>query len=202
MWLTLCILAYRLFATTCKHPCLKPLGVHFRHLCLFMNALLALRPCKAFGRSFQASLPCSLLPLHRILTFPQPLQKDNNPSLSTTSLPPLSKGGGLTARHKLLSCCVLIATHLPFYSLNFSAVKTEGLLYHPSPRTIPPTFRRARVCVCLYSFVFALSPSLFVGERAGPSRCPPYFHSPNHCKRTIIPCPTPCSCLPCQREVA
>ena len=166
MWLTLCILAYRLFATTCKHPCLKPLGVHFRHLCLFMNALLALRPCKAFGRSFQASLPCSLLPLHRILTFPQPLQKDNNPSLSTTSLPPLSKGGGLTARHKLLSCCVLIATHLPFYSLNFSAVKTEGLLYHPSPRTIPPTFRRARVCVCLYSFVFALSPSLFVGERA------------------------------------
>ena len=58
VWLSLCILAYRLFATTCKHPCLKPLGVHFRHPCLFMNALLALRPCKAFGRSFQASLPC------------------------------------------------------------------------------------------------------------------------------------------------
>ena len=57
VWLSLCILAYRLFATTCKHPCLKPLGVHFRHPCLFMNALLALRPCKAFGRSFQASLP-------------------------------------------------------------------------------------------------------------------------------------------------
>ena len=47
----------------------------------------------------------------------------------TMPLPPLSKGGGLTARHKLLSCCVLIATHLPFYSLNFYAVKTEGLLY-------------------------------------------------------------------------
>ena len=45
VWLSLCILAYRLFATTCKHPCLKPLGVHFRHPCLFMNALLALRPC-------------------------------------------------------------------------------------------------------------------------------------------------------------
>ena len=55
------------------------------------------------------------------------------PLLSTTSLPPLSKGGGLTARHKLLSCCVLIATHLPFYSLNFSAVKTEGLLYTHQP---------------------------------------------------------------------
>ena len=40
-----------------------------RHPCLFMNALLALRPCKAFVRSFQASLPCSLLPLHQPLRF-------------------------------------------------------------------------------------------------------------------------------------
>ena len=74
VWLSLCILAYRLFATTCKHPCLKPLGVHFRHPCLFMNALLALRPCKAFGRSFQASLPCLPLPLHQPPTLPQALQ--------------------------------------------------------------------------------------------------------------------------------
>ena len=49
------------------------------------------------------------------------------------NLPPLSKEGGLTARHKLLSCCVLIATHPPFYSPNFSAVKTEGLLYTTNP---------------------------------------------------------------------
>ena len=34
-----------------------------------MNALLALRLCKAFGRSFQASLPCLPLPLHRPLHF-------------------------------------------------------------------------------------------------------------------------------------
>ena len=64
---------------------------------------------------------------------PQPSQKDNNPSLSTMSLPPLSKGGGLTARHKLLLCCVLLATRPPFYSLNFYAVKTEGLLYTHQP---------------------------------------------------------------------
>ena len=51
------------------------------------------------------------------------------------NLPPLSKGGGLTAKHKLLLCCVLLATRPPFYSLNFSAVKTEGLLYHPSLST-------------------------------------------------------------------
>ena len=55
------------------------------------------------------------------------------PSKSTISLPPLSKGGGLTARHKLLSCCVLLATRPPFYSLNFYAVKTEGLLYTHQP---------------------------------------------------------------------
>ena len=36
------------------------------------------------------------------------------PSLSTTFLPPLSKGGGLTARHKLLLCCFLLAICPPF----------------------------------------------------------------------------------------
>ena len=30
------------------------------------------------------------------------------------NLPPLSKEGGLTARHKLLSCCILLAIHPPF----------------------------------------------------------------------------------------
>ena len=77
------------------------------------------------------------------------------PLLSTTSLPPLSKGGGLTARHKLLLHCVCLQYIRHFYSPNFSAVKTEGLL--PIP-TINEIFRN-------------------------------------------IPCPTPCPCLPCQREV-
>ena len=44
------------------------------HPCLFMNALLALRPCKAFGRSFQASLPCLPLPLHQPPSLPQALR--------------------------------------------------------------------------------------------------------------------------------
>ena len=42
-------------------------------------------------------------------------------------LPPLSKGGGLTAWHKPLLYSVLLAIPPPFYSPNFSAVKTEGL---------------------------------------------------------------------------
>ena len=37
------------------------------------------------------------------------LPKPHFPLKSTISLPPLSKGGGLTARHKLLLCCVLLA---------------------------------------------------------------------------------------------
>ena len=113
-----CVL-HRLFATTCKHPCLKPLGTHAKASLPLYERSVGFASCKAFGRSFQASLPCLLLPLHRTSLFPQPLQKDNNPSPHTqpfqirtiprkspTPLPPLSKGGGLTARHKLLLCCV------------------------------------------------------------------------------------------------
>ena len=36
----------------------------------------------------------------------QPFQIRTIPRKSPTPLPPLSKGGGLTARHKLLLCCV------------------------------------------------------------------------------------------------
>ena len=70
----------------------------------------------------------------------QPFQNRTIPCPAPPHLPPLSKGGGLTASHKLSLCCVLLATRPPFYSLNFSAVKTEGLLYHPSLSTtsMPP----------------------------------------------------------------
>ena len=42
------------------------------------------------------------------------LPKPHFPSKSTISLPPLSKGGGLTAKHKLLPCNVLLAIHPSF----------------------------------------------------------------------------------------
>ena len=41
------------------------------------------------------------------------------PQKSPSHLPPLSKGGGLTAKHKLLLCCVLIAYPRPFYHQTF-----------------------------------------------------------------------------------
>ena len=133
VWLTLCILAYRLFATTCKHPCLKPLGTHAKASLPLYERSVGFASCKAFGRSFQASLPCLLLPLHRTFPFPQPLQKDNNPLPRTMFLPPLSKGGGLTARHKLLLCCVLLATRPPFLFTKLFCRQDGGIV-------TPPTF--------------------------------------------------------------
>ena len=47
---------------------------------------------KLRAHTLKASLPCLLLPLHRILPSPQPLQKDDNPSLRTAFLPPLFRG--------------------------------------------------------------------------------------------------------------
>ena len=45
----------------------------------------------------------------------QPFQNRTTPCSAPTPLPPLSKGGGLTARHKLFLCCVLLAIYLPFF---------------------------------------------------------------------------------------
>ena len=62
------------------------------------------------------------------------------PRLAPSRLPPLSKGGGLTASHKLSLCCVLLAIQPPFLFTKLFAVKTEGLVYHPSLSTtsMPP----------------------------------------------------------------
>ena len=54
------------------------------------------------------------------------------PLLSTTSLPPLSKGGGLTARHKLLLCCVLLAIRLPFQFIKLFCRQDGGIASPPS----------------------------------------------------------------------
>ena len=83
----------------------------------------------------------------KVIALYQPFQNRTIPCPAPPHLPPLSKGGGLTASHKLSLCCVLLATRPPFYSLNFSAVKTEGLLYHPSLSTTSmPPLSKVRCC--------------------------------------------------------
>ena len=58
------------------------------------------------------------------------------PQKSPSHLPPLSKGGGLTAKHKLLLCCVLIAYPRPFYHQTFLPSRRRDC-YIPSPHTNP-----------------------------------------------------------------
>ena len=67
-----------------------------------MNALLALRPCKASGRS-----------------------------TSGIHARPLSKGGGLTAMHKLLLCCFLLAICPPFLYCKLFCCQDGGIVLHP-----------------------------------------------------------------------
>ena len=74
---------------------------------------------KKFGR-----LPEGL-PLHH------PFQNRTIPRLAL-NLPPLSKGGGLTARHKLLLCCVLLAICPPFLCYKLFC-RQDGGIVTPSP---------------------------------------------------------------------
>ena len=153
-------------------------------------------------------MPFLPLPLHRILSSSQPLQKNNNPSPRTISLPPLSKGGGLTARHKLSLCCIFTCDTSAFFIHQLFAVKTEGLLYHPSlspicrktegsptDLSIPTTFSKAHPSPlpaphsCLLMNVpLVLHP-----------HCPLSPHQPF--QNRTIPRLAPHSWLPCQREL-
>ena len=70
----------------------------------------------------------------------QPSSKTHYPSLCTMDLPPLSKGGGLTARHKLLLCCFLLAICPLFLYCKLFCRQDGGIALHHRPfqnRTIP-----------------------------------------------------------------
>ena len=61
----------------------------------------------------------------------------------TMPLPPLSKGGGLTARHKLLLYCVLLVTHPPLLFAKLFCRQDGGIALHPPSLSIPTTFSKA-----------------------------------------------------------
>ena len=71
----------------------------------------------------------------------QPSPKTHYPSLCTMYLPPLSKGGGLTARHKLLLCCFLLAICPLFLYCKLFFRQDGGIALHhqPSPKTHYPS---------------------------------------------------------------
>ena len=70
----------------------------------------------------------------------------------TLNLPPLSKGGGLTARHKLLLYCVLFAIYLPFLCYKLFCRQDGGIVTPPlAPHQ--PYQHRTIPCHALYSWL-------------------------------------------------
>ena len=149
----------------------------------------------------------------------QPFQNPTIPCPAPSRLPPLSK----------VRCC---------RPKKFGRLP-EGLPHQPfaphqpfKNRTIPPTFRRVSVCVCLYGFasvqnsghtrlrhpclfmnaLLALRPAKPLGVHfrhpclACPSRCTQPLPPHNHCKRTTHPRSAPHSChmnaLPVSHHIA
>ena len=68
----------RLYALICFRIGTIPLAFRRVSVCVCLVGFASLQ--SLWTHTFKASLPCLLLPLHRILPFPQPLQKGNNPS--------------------------------------------------------------------------------------------------------------------------
>ena len=70
----------------------------------------------------------------------QPSQNRTIPRKPPTPLPPLSKEGGLTARHKPLYCCFLLVPRPPFLFTKPFCRQDGGIASPPSLRTtfLPP----------------------------------------------------------------
>ena len=94
------------------------------------------------------------------LSLHQPFSKPHYPLPHTTSLPPLSKGGGLTARHKPGYWCFLFMTRPPFF------------IY----QTFLPS--RRRDCHSTNLSKTALSHPLFVGRASACACTASYPHYP------------------------
>ena len=73
----------------------------------------------------------------------QPFQNCTIPRPAPPHLPPLSKGGGLTARHKLLLCCVLLAICPLFLYCKLFCRQDGGIASVASTLSIPTTFSKA-----------------------------------------------------------
>ena len=91
----------------------------------------------------------------------------------------LVKGRWIDGKAQVL-ILLLSACDMPIIFMLQTFCCQDGGIASPPPfaphqpfqnRTITLAFRSVSVYVCLYGFTFALSPSLFVGERACSSRC-------------------------------
>ena len=135
--------------------CTIPLAFRRVSVCVCLVGFASLQ--SLWAHTFKASLPCLPLPLHQILTFPQPLQKDNNPLPRTMFLPPLSK----------VRCChPKKFGRLPEGLL---PIRTINEIFRTISRKVPTSLPINERSV---DFVFALSHPLFVGEELAPPVAP------------------------------
>ena len=92
------------------------------------------------GQCFALQQKFTLARKLKVILLYQPSQTRTIPRKSPTPLPPLSKGGGLTARHKLLLCCFLLAICPLFLYCKLFCRQDGGIALHHRPfqnRTIP-----------------------------------------------------------------
>ena len=93
-------------------------------------------------------------PLH------QPSQTRTIPCLAPSPLPPLSKGGGLTARHKLSLCCIFTCDTSTFLIYQTFRCQDGGIA-----SSLSHSLFVGRVSVCAYTVSHPhYHISLFVGE--------------------------------------
>ena len=103
----------------------------------------------------------------------QPSPKTHYPSLCTMYLPPLLKGGGLTARHKLSLCCIFACDKSAFFIYQTFCRQDGGIALHhqPSPKTHYPSKSTIFLPFNERSVGFASMQSLWAFNFGHP--CPP-----------------------------
>ena len=94
----------------------------------------------------------------------QPSQNRTIPRKLLTPLPPLSKGGGLKARHKLLLCCFLLAICPPFLYCKLFCRQDGGIAPNPHHQLDFPHYpTRFSYCnrLCAYMVLHLHYPTRF-----------------------------------------
>ena len=130
------------------------------------------------------------------------MQKSTTDKSPHQPLPPLSKGGGLTARHKPLYCCFLLVPHPPFlFTKPF--YRQDGGIASPL-RFAPHSYRPlSKVRCCRRKNSSDYRRDCHTYRTLSVSLTPPLTipHStPNHRKTALSFENHQHPCLPCQRE--
>ncbi len=136
--------------------------------------------------------------MRRLITpcYAPTLPKPHYPSKSTITLASLVKGRWIDGKAQTVAL-LLSACDMPTLFILQIFLPSRRRDCSPSAPSISfsalsPSLFVLQSSVCLYGFAFALSHSLFVGERACPSRCtnPCHSHNPFKSTATLAPRPT------------